>query len=86
MNIDTERVICWHSAKCLSQFAQLNSELPSSGETYRVPLLGGTKMNCNFTEISGNLVTELKKEILKKASKYKTKSEVDYKYPKGLSK
>ena len=45
-----------------------------------------TLLNCNFTEISGNLVTELKKEILKKASKYKTKAEVDYKYPKGLSK
>ena len=45
-----------------------------------------TLLNCDFTEISGNLVTELKKEILKKASKYNTKGEVDYKYPKGLSK
>ena len=45
-----------------------------------------TLLNCNFTEISGNLVTELKKEILKKASKYKTNSDVDYKYPKGLNK
>ena len=45
-----------------------------------------TLLNCNFTELSGNLVTELKKEILKKASKYKTNSDVDYKYPKGLSK
>ena len=45
-----------------------------------------TLLSCNFTELSGNLVTELKKEILKKASKYKTNSDVDYKYPKGLSK
>ena len=45
-----------------------------------------TLLNCNFTELSGNLVTELKKEILKRASKYKTNSDVDYKYPKGLSK
>ncbi len=28
-------------------------------------------LNCNFTEISGNLKKELKKEILKKATKYK---------------
>ena len=28
-------------------------------------------VNCNFTEISGNLEKELKKEILKKATKYK---------------
>ena len=44
-----------------------------------------TLLNCNFTQISGNLVTELKKEILKKAAKYKTEEiqkNPAYKYPK----
>ena len=32
-------------------------------------------MNCNISEISGNLVTELKKEIIKKAAIYKKQKE-----------
>ena len=39
-------------------------------------------LNCNFTEVQGNLVTELKKEILKRATKYKSDSATDYNYPK----
>ncbi len=39
-------------------------------------------MNCNISEISGNLVTELKKEILGRATRYKNdKSTTDYSYP-----
>ena len=30
-----------------------------------------TLVNCKFSELSGNLLTEIKKEILKKATKYK---------------
>ena len=39
-------------------------------------------LNCNFTEVEGNLVTELKKEILKRAAKYKSDKATDYTYPK----
>ena len=44
-------------------------------------------LNCKITETEGVLVTELKKEILKKAAMYKTmnenkKGKKDYKYPK----
>jgi hypothetical protein len=39
-------------------------------------------LNCKFTELDGNLKTELKKEILKKAANYKKVTEKNYKYPK----
>ena len=44
-------------------------------------------LNCKITETEGVLVTELKKEILKKAARYKEmekdkKGDKDYKYPK----
>ena len=39
-------------------------------------------MNCNISEVSGNLVTELKKEILGRAATYKTNKTSDYSYPK----
>ena len=39
-------------------------------------------LNCNFTEVEGSLVTELKKEILKRATKYKSDKATDYTYPK----
>ena len=39
-------------------------------------------MNCNISEISGNLVTELKKEILGRAARYKNDKSTDYSYPK----
>ena len=39
-------------------------------------------LNCNFTEVGGNLVTELKKEILKRAAQYKSDKAKDYVYPK----
>ena len=39
-------------------------------------------LNCNISEVSGNLVTELKKEILGRAAKYKTNKTSDYSYPK----
>ena len=38
-------------------------------------------MNCNISEISGNLVTELKKEILGRATRYKDNKSTDYTYP-----
>ena len=38
-------------------------------------------MNCNISEVSGNLVTELKKEILGRATIYKNDKSTDYKYP-----
>ena len=38
-------------------------------------------MNCNISEISGNLVTELKKEILGRATRYKEDKSTDYTYP-----
>ena len=38
-------------------------------------------MNCNISEVSGNLVTELKKEILGRATRYKNDKSTDYKYP-----
>ena len=38
-------------------------------------------MNCNISEVSGNLVTELKKEILGRATKYKNNKSTDYSYP-----
>ena len=38
-----------------------------------------TLINCKFSEISGNLLTEIKKEILKKATKYKKDKEQDKK-------
>ena len=38
-------------------------------------------LNCNFTEVEGNLVTELKKEILKK-QKIQIDNATDYTYPK----
>ena len=41
-----------------------------------------TLVNCSFTEIGGNLVTELKKEILKRATKYKQDGSSEYVYPK----
>ena len=43
-------------------------------------------MNCNISEISGNLVTELKKEILGRATRYKNNKSTDYSYPKDLTK
>ena len=47
----------------------------------------GSLLNCKITETEGVLVTELKKEILKKATIYKKmdenkKGKKDYKYPK----
>ena len=46
----------------------------------------GTLINCNISELSGNLSTEMKKEILKKAAVYKTNRQEEsvdnnYKYP-----
>ena len=38
-------------------------------------------MNCNISEVSGNLVTELKKEILGRATRYKNNKSTDYSYP-----
>ena len=48
-------------------------------------------LNCKITETEGVLVTELKKEILKKAARYKemekdTKGNKEYKYPKKIKK
>ena len=48
-------------------------------------------LNCNITETEGVLVTELKREILKKAALYKKTDEgkmgkKDYKYPKKIKK
>ena len=39
-------------------------------------------INCKIIETDGVLVSELKKEILKKATMYKKKDQKDYKYPK----
>ena len=38
-----------------------------------------TLLNCKFTEVEGNLVAELKKEILKKAAEYKVTKEKESK-------
>ena len=47
----------------------------------------GTLLNCSISELEGNLSTEMKKEILKKAAIYKNqtqeeKSDSNYTYPK----
>ena len=39
-------------------------------------------LNCTVNEVKGNLVTELKKEILKRAAKYKNDKATDYSFPK----
>ena len=38
-------------------------------------------LNCKFTELDGNIKTELTKEILKKATRYKIEQATDYKNP-----
>ena len=38
-------------------------------------------LNCKLTELDGNLKTELTKEILKKATRYKIEQATDYKHP-----
>ncbi len=48
--------------------------------------INGTLINCNVSNLSGNLSTEIKREILKKAAGYKTKNKEentnkDYVYP-----
>ena len=44
-------------------------------------ICSGTNLNCKLTELDGNLKMELKKEILKIATKYKKEQEIDYKSP-----
>ena len=41
-----------------------------------------SSLNCTINEVEGNLVTELKKEILKRAAKYKKDKNTDYSFPK----
>ena len=44
-------------------------------------ICSGSNLNCKLTELDGNLKMELKKEILKKATKYKKEQDIDYKSP-----
>ena len=41
-----------------------------------------SSLNCTVNNVEGNLVTELKKEILKRAAKYKNDNATDYSFPK----
>ena len=41
-----------------------------------------SSLNCTINDVEGNLVTELKKEILKRAAKYKNDKNTDYSFPK----
>ena len=41
-----------------------------------------SSLNCTIKDVKGNLVTELKKEILKRAAKYKNDKNTDYSFPK----
>ena len=44
-------------------------------------ICSSSNLNCKLTELDGNLKMELKKEILKKATKYKKEQDIDYKSP-----
>ena len=44
-------------------------------------ICSSSNLNCKLTELDGNLKMELKKEILKLATKYKKEQEIDYKNP-----